>query len=352
MFTAEALEFLLESASDSTIYEISDRLEINLLFFKFEGNTFLVGPYVKNEFNDIKMQSTLAEKGLSASYSASLKLYYTALPLISSFQAQKIIESCIISFSPSTPLYSYRKLYGVMENKKPSIRYQEDSIDYRSIFRRYDYENHFLNMISTGNVEQVSSAFLEMQKSGKESGLGSLYINNPQASTAILRTLVRKAAEKSGLSPIIIDEITGRYAQLSASGKRASEWVSYTKDMILELTKAVRKHISKAGKYSHIVSEIIEQAELNLSHEILLSYFAEEYGVSESYLSKKFKKETGLTFGSYIAKKRCEKAALLLKETALQVQEISNYVGYPDNNYFIKVFKKIYNMTPSEYRKV
>lgn len=69
-------------------------------------------------------------------------------------------------------------------------------------------------------------------------------------------------------------------------------------------------------------------------------------------LSKKFKKETGLTFGSYIAKKRCEKAALLLKETALQVQEISNYVGYPDNNYFIKVFKKMYNMTPSEYRKV
>lgn len=164
--------------------------------------------------------------------------------------------------------------------------------------------------------------------------------------------MVRKAAEKSGLSPIIIDEITGRYAQLSASGKRASEWVSYTKDMILELTKAVRKHISKAGKYSHIVSEIIEQAELNLSHDILLSYFAEEYGVSESYLSKKFKKETGLTFGSYISKKRCEKAALLLKETALQVQEISNYVGYPDNNYFIKVFKKMYNMTPSEYRKV
>ena len=352
MFTAEALGFLLESASNSTIYEISDGLDINLLFFKFEGNTFLVGPYVKNEFNDIKMQSTLAERGLSASYSASLKLYYTALPLISSFQAQKIIESCIISFSPSTPLYSYRKLYGVMENKKPSIKYQEDSIDYRSILRRYDYENHFLNMISTGNVEQVGAAFLEMQKSSKESGFGSLYHNNPQASTAILRTLVRKAAEKSGLSPIIIDEITGRYAQLSASGKKASEQASYTKDMILELTKAVRKHISKAGKYSHIVSEIIEQAELNLSHEILLSYFAEEYGVSESYLSKKFKKETGLTFGSYIAKKRCEKAALLLKETALQVQEISNYVGYPDNNYFIKVFKKMYNMTPSEYRKV
>ena len=57
------------------------------------------------------------------------------------------------------------------------------------------------------------------------------------------------------------------------------------------------------------------------------------------------------TFGNYIAKKRCEKAALMLKETALQIQEISAYVGYPDNNYFIKVFKKMYNTTPSEYRK-
>ena len=206
-------------------------------------------------------------------------------------------------------------------------------------------------MVSSGNVEQVGNAFLEMQKSSKDSGIGSIYINNPQASMAILRTLVRKAAEKSGLSSIIIDEITGRYAQLSASERNTSEQFRHTKDMILEVTKAVRDHITKVGKYSSIISSIIEQAELNLSHEILLSAFAEENSVSESYLSKKFKKETGITFGNYIAKKRCEKAALMLKETALQIQEISAYVGYPDNNYFIKVFKKMYNTTPSEYRK-
>ena len=297
------------------------------------------------------MQSVLAERGLSASYSASLKLYYTSLPLISTFHAQKEIESCIMSFSPASPMYSFKKLYGIFDEKKPVIKYQEDSVDYKTILRRYDSENYFLNMISSGNVEQVGNAFLEMQKSSKDSGIGSIYINNPQASMAILRTLVRKAAEKSGLSSIIIDEITGRYAQLSASERNTSEQFRHTKDMILELTKAVRDHITKVGKYSPIISSIIEQAELNLSHEILLSAFAEENSVSESYLSKRFKKETGITFGNYIAKKRCEKAALMLKETALQIQEISAYVGYPDNNYFIKVFKKMYNTTPSEYRK-
>ena len=96
MFTAQALGFLIEPASESTIFEISDGIEVNLLFFRFGGLTFLVGPYVKNEYNDIKMQSVLAERGLSASYSASLKLYYTSLPLISTFHAQKEIESCIM----------------------------------------------------------------------------------------------------------------------------------------------------------------------------------------------------------------------------------------------------------------
>ena len=73
MFTAQALGFLIEPASESTIFEISDGIEVNLLFFRFGGLTFLVGPYVKNEYNDIKMQSVLAERGLSASYSATLK---------------------------------------------------------------------------------------------------------------------------------------------------------------------------------------------------------------------------------------------------------------------------------------
>jgi len=352
MFSAQALGFLLESAKEFTMYEITDKIDVSLLFFRFGEYDFLVGPYVKNEYNDIKMQSILAEQRLSASHSISLKLYYTSLPLLSSFHTQKEIEACILSFSPASPLYSFRKLQGLIEDKSSLTAYQDESVDYKTILRRYDYENHFLNMISSGNIQQVGNTFLEMQKSGEQSGVGSLYVNNPQASIAILRTLIRKAAEKSGLSPIIIDEITGRNAQTSATCKNNAELLKYTKEMILELTQAVHNHLTNTDKYSPIISEVIEYVEFNLSKEILLSDLAGENNVSESYLSKKFKKETGITFGNYITKKRCKKAALMLKETALQIQEISAYVGYPDNNYFIKVFKKIYNMTPSEYRKI
>ena len=56
------------------------------------------------------------------------------------------------------------------------------------------------------------------------------------------------------------------------------------------------------------------------------------------------------TLTAYIADLRTKKAAELLKTSMLSVAEIAMYVGYPDSNYFVKVFKKRYGMTPSAYR--
>ncbi len=351
MFTAQALGFLLESMQNNTMYEITDRLDVSLLFFRFQKNTFLVGPYVHNEYDDVRMQSLLAECKIPASYAISLKLYYTSLPLLSTFHMQKEIEACIHSFQPAEPHYAYRRLHGLFEEIPPSKKYQPDSVDYNIILRRYDYENHFLNMISTGNVKQVQTAFQEMQKGNTDGASGAFYAQNVQASTAILRTLIRKAAEKSGLSVIIIDEITQRAAQIAASAQNLPELQRCTQDMLLELTQAVHDHLTKASSYSSIVANVIEYTDLHLSQEILLSRLAADNGISESSLSRQFKKETGISFGQYLAKKRCEKAAALLNGTTLQIQEISWHVGYLDNNYFVKVFKKLYGMTPSEYRK-
>lgn len=351
MFTSQALGFLLESMQDTTMYEITDRLDVSLLFFRFQKQTFLVGPYVRNEYDDVRMQSLLAESKIPASYAISLKLYYTSLPLLSTFHVQKEIEACILSFQPSEPHYTYRKLHGLFEEIQPSEKYQPDSVDYNIILRRYDYENHFLNMISGGNVNQVETAFQEMQKCSAGSSSEILYSQNTQASMAILRTLIRKAAEKSGLSVIVIDEITQRAAQLSVSAQSLTELQRCTQNMLLELTQAVHEHLTRTASYSRTVSNVIEYTDLHLSQEILLSRLAADSGISESALSRQFKKETGVRFGQYLAKKRCEKAAALLRDSSLQIQEISGHVGYPDNNYFVKVFKKMYGVTPSEYRR-
>ena len=57
-----------------------------------------------------------------------------------------------------------------------------------------------------------------------------------------------------------------------------------------------------------------------------------------------------MTITEYLANLRCTEASRLLKESAYPIEEIAAYVGYLDNNYFVKVLKKKYGLTPSEYR--
>ena len=81
-----------------------------------------------------------------------------------------------------------------------------------------------------------------------------------------------------------------------------------------------------------------------------MDQLAEQVRLSPSHLSHLFSKEVGMSVSQYVAALRCEEAASLLKTSDAPVSEISAYVGYLDQNYFVKVFKKHYNKTPSEFR--
>lgn len=352
MFTAQALMYLMDSMLENTYYEIVDSLNVCLLFFRLSGRIFLVGPYVKTQYNEKKMQATLAENKVPASYAISLKLYYSAFPLLSIYHVQSTISACISSFSGTPVDFSYRRLHGFHEPIDSAPLFQPESIDYSGLYRRYDTENHFLKMIETGNVEEVLTAYDETStqlSAADQPYLASVY-HNPLAGLAMVRALARKAAENSGLSVITIDEITQKAVQLMASSPDYHEQTTITRNMLVELTQAVRRHLLHAGDFSVPIRQVMEYLSLNFSQEISLSHLADMVHFSASHLSKVFKKETGITISRYIARLRCEQAARMLKDTHLSVQEISNYVGYPDNNYFVKVFKKQYGVTPSGFR--
>lgn len=352
MFTAQALTYLMDSMQENTYYEITDTLNVCLLFFRFKGQTFLAGPYVKTEYEEQKMQIVLAENKIPASYAISLKLYYTTFPLLSTYHIQKTISACIDVFSEVPVDFSYRRLHGFHEKIDPAPLFQTEPIDYNELYRRYDVENHFLQMIETGNVEEVLIAYDEISlrsSDDKQPYLVSVH-QNPFSGLSIVRALARKAAENSGLSVIKIDEITQKAVQLMNSSLNYHEQKNITRNMLVELTQAVRSHLLGGADYSSPIRKVVEYLSINFSQEISLSYLAEMVHLSESHLSKCFKKETGKTISAYIARLRCSHAAKMLKETELSIQEISNYVGYPDNNYFVKVFKKQYGVTPSVFR--
>ncbi|MBW5448555.1 response regulator [Cohnella sp. CFH 77786] len=85
-------------------------------------------------------------------------------------------------------------------------------------------------------------------------------------------------------------------------------------------------------------------------HDIQLAAIAEDLGLSPVYLSEFFKKETGVTFRHYLLQVRMNEAARLLKDPRLKVYEVADVVGYRKVEHFVKLFKKEFGMTPSEYR--
>ena len=103
-------------------------------------------------------------------------------------------------------------------------------------------------------------------------------------------------------------------------------------------------------QYSPPVRRAISYLELHISQNITLPALAKASKVSRSYLSRLFTAETGETVSHFISRTRCEKAAALLRTTDLPIQDISAHVGYLDNNYFVKVFRSYYGVTPTAYR--
>ena len=108
----------------------------------------------------------------------------------------------------------------------------------------------------------------------------------------------------------------------------------------------------KKAEENPIIKKVCAYVDENLSRDISLDTAAEFAGVSSFYLSKLFKEEKGETFINFISDKRLEQSRKLLSETNLSIKEITAEVGYNDQNYFSRIFKNKYGLSPKEYRKV
>lgn len=83
---------------------------------------------------------------------------------------------------------------------------------------------------------------------------------------------------------------------------------------------------------------------------LTLKASAELVRMDESYLSGLFRKKTGVPFIRYVQQVRVEQAKRLLVQTDLPVQAVGEKVGFPNANYFFKLFKKMTGRTPNDYR--
>ena len=88
----------------------------------------------------------------------------------------------------------------------------------------------------------------------------------------------------------------------------------------------------------------------NFNSEITVAEIATALGVDPAYLTRKFTQKIGISPKEYMVEKRIEHAKRLLVETDATVKEISVSVGYADQLYFSRIFKKKEGLSPLAYR--
>ena len=83
---------------------------------------------------------------------------------------------------------------------------------------------------------------------------------------------------------------------------------------------------------------------------VTLESMAEQFHLSEPYISKYIKDKSSKTFGEHVAHIRMKRAKTLLKNGNMTVENIAYAVGYQNVEHFNRTFKKIFDMTPIQYR--
>jgi|SRR5918993_1972669 transcriptional regulator GlxA family with amidase domain len=100
------------------------------------------------------------------------------------------------------------------------------------------------------------------------------------------------------------------------------------------------------------VQRVIQMIEEDIRVNLTLAEMAEAVNLSPSHLYHLFKSETGLAPTRYVKSLRMSKAKELLETTFLSVKEIVILIGAPDGSHFVRDFKRQYNLTPTQYRRL
>ena len=97
-------------------------------------------------------------------------------------------------------------------------------------------------------------------------------------------------------------------------------------------------------------SKIVEYLNEHIEEPISLDTLTKEFMINRNKLNDLFIKQSSMTCLNYLLNLRIDLAKILLTKTEIPINEISSRVGYPDSNYFTKVFKNHVGITPSKYR--
>lgn len=231
---------------------------------------------------------------------------------------------------------------------KAAIIHYQDKFDSELSFVEYpsEIERDIISQMRLGNREPMNEALSSyFDTLGHNRASSSDYRQHCQR----LMIMSISGLEESGIDshklPLEQSNHIARLQQLET----VADFEQHLKRYFDELLDIIQQ--SRDEKYTSFIRQTIDYVKNNYQEEISLASLAQAIHITPNYLSKLFKKETGVNFVDWLNQYRIDIAKeLLITHPELKGYEISEQVGFHDYKYFTFVFKKYAGQTPRDFR--
>ncbi len=217
--------------------------------------------------------------------------------------------------------------------------------------RPIEDEFNFYIAVSEGSIETVTEN-LSSHTFTNPNGMGILSENplqNIRYHFVITSAIITRCCVDKGMEQERAYSLSDFYIRKMDKCKSIPEIEDIHSNMCLDFCNRML-----ALKKSQILSKpIVLCMDYIYSHihsRITLKQLASHVKLSESYLSKLFYKEIGMSISEYIILQKLEKAKHLLCYSDYSATDIANYLAFSSQSHFIQVFKKYEGITPAKYR--
>lgn len=351
---SEFLNRWVSKMSPKTVYSVRDNFESHYAFYPLPDEpdkVAFIGPYIIDEPKSEFLSKVVERNQLKSSMKYRLQTYYHSLPFVDSqtvISTINEIANLLYGGADSYTVMFFDELWNNIDVRSRILSPNDEGIISMQVLEeQYALENTLLSAITVGDRRKAIAAIQNFSTYTSDVRTPDP-IRNTKNYGHTLNTLYRKAAEKSCIHPVYLDDISKRFAIQIEQTQSLIKLNNIILDMTRNYCILVKKHTLRA--YSPMIRKTIDYVNINLSGPLSLNLIASQLSVNASYLSSMFKQEVKMTLTEYINSQRVHTAIELLNSTDLNIQSIAWHVGINDVNYFSRIFKKIIGVTPTVYR--
>lgn len=224
-----------------------------------------------------------------------------------------------------------------------------DEIEHRQPTEEFS----FYQAVASGDVDSVRNN-CEQDRFLDEEGVGVLSRNpvtNLKYHFVITTAMITRLCRQKGMELEQAFRMSDFYIQSLDDIHTVQEVKRLHDEMVLDYAEKMQK-ICRSDTGSKHINVCKEYIYSHIKERITIEELAETLGVSASYLSCLFKKETGDSVSAYIRRQKIEMAQNLLRYSDYSLIDIANRLSFSSQSHFIQQFRELTGMTPKRYRNL